>query len=312
MAYGLQTYAIVHDLSKGSDITRSMLSMTGQMDQLPNNLYAGDSLELILTVYENYTSNVKANFGSASTAKLYIKQKDTNQTPTELATGVITESVLNGGYDTITFTIEADKTTAFGGLDSLLYVQITDALSDFDYKQTISQEIRLLSLNGTNEANPNASEMAYSPSDESDWSTVPDDVSEALDSLADRATALEAQSSDNILTDIADTVIQYSLYYFDGTDFEIANATTDATGASKLLAIALDTDAEADGMLLSGFVTNASWSFTPGGALYMSTSAGQITQTMPTATDTVVRPIGYAISATKIYFAPDSHYIVNA
>lgn len=113
----------------------------------------------------------------------------------------------------------------------------------------------------------------------------------------------------DILYDIAGTVTGYDLYYFNGSGWTQADADDDTKGADKLLAVALGTNAANDGMLLKGFVTNGAWSFTPGAVLYMSTTAGDITETAPSANANIVRIVGYAISATQIYFNPSSEWI---
>lgn len=64
-------------------------------------------------------------------------------------------------------------------------------------------------------------------------------------------------------------------------------------------------------ILLSGVVSNNSWTFTPGGELYVSPSvAGGITQTAPNTVGHVKQKIGIALSATDIFFNPDLTYEV--
>lgn len=52
-------------------------------------------------------------------------------------------------------------------------------------------------------------------------------------------------------------------------------------------------------------VTNAAWTLTPNGNIYLD-STGQITQTVPTSGQYI--PLGYAISATKIWFKVGGQY----
>jgi len=58
-------------------------------------------------------------------------------------------------------------------------------------------------------------------------------------------------------------------------------------------------------VLLVGFITNSSWSWTPGEPIYVSTTAGQLTQTAPSTTGDRVQIVGYAMSATTMFFNPD-------
>ena len=56
-------------------------------------------------------------------------------------------------------------------------------------------------------------------------------------------------------------------------------------------------------ILLRGFVGASSWTWTVGGALYATSTAGEISQTAP---DAVRQKIGYAVSTTLIYFDRES------
>ncbi len=51
--------------------------------------------------------------------------------------------------------------------------------------------------------------------------------------------------------------------------------------------------------------------FTIGGPIYMSETAGAVTQTAPTTTDAATRIIGWAVHADKMYFYPSADYITH-
>jgi len=71
-------------------------------------------------------------------------------------------------------------------------------------------------------------------------------------------------------------------------------------------AIALD-DKSADELcklLLYGFLRDNSWSYTVGGLLYVSITAGSPTQTRPSGAGEQVQVIGFAYAATIIFFNP--------
>ncbi len=62
--------------------------------------------------------------------------------------------------------------------------------------------------------------------------------------------------------------------------------------------------------LLRGVIRNDSWTWTIGGKLYVSAAtAGALTQTRPATTGNQVQIVGYALSATVIYFSPDSTFV---
>jgi hypothetical protein len=93
-------------------------------------------------------------------------------------------------------------------------------------------------------------------------------------------------------------------------------ADADATGTSiSLLGIAMEvqSDGVAVNVALSGsFIVDASWSFGVGVPLYVSNTLGAITATKPTGSGDVVRTVGYALTATTIFFAPSSDYVTLA
>ena len=93
-------------------------------------------------------------------------------------------------------------------------------------------------------------------------------------------------------------------------------ADADATSTSiSLLGIAMEvqSDGVAVNVALSGsFIVDASWSFGVGVPLYVSNTLGDITATKPTGSGDVVRTVGYALTATTIFFAPSSDYVTLA
>tara|TARA_R110002050_G_scaffold33978_1_gene86082 strand:+ start:163 stop:666 length:504 start_codon:yes stop_codon:yes gene_type:complete len=79
--------------------------------------------------------------------------------------------------------------------------------------------------------------------------------------------------------------------------------------ASGLLGFAIGTNSFTDGMMLSGFCAKASHGFVIGAALYLSSTAGNITNTIPTTAGHVARIVGYAVTANAIYFNPDRTWV---
>lgn len=79
-------------------------------------------------------------------------------------------------------------------------------------------------------------------------------------------------------------------------------AEADAVG---IVTEALGITNEATGEItLGGLVTNTGWSWTPGAQLYLSGTYGGITETKPTALGDYIKPLGFAVSSTQIYFDP--------
>lgn len=80
----------------------------------------------------------------------------------------------------------------------------------------------------------------------------------------------------------------------------------DNNAATPIRAIGVAVTGGASGanlaMALSGVVEDTSLSLTPGQPVYLSATAGAITQTKPTAAESLIQPIGVAISSTKWAF----------
>ena len=90
-----------------------------------------------------------------------------------------------------------------------------------------------------------------------------------------------------------------------------ANASATASG---MLAVSLEskTDGQAMSVALPGcFVRDDSWAWTIGNIIYLSGTSGGITQTAPEAEHDVVRIVGYATHADRMFFNPQPSVIVH-
>ena len=103
------------------------------------------------------------------------------------------------------------------------------------------------------------------------------------------------------------------VYYLNSSgSWTIANADAEAD-ASGMLAVAIDSNPDVDGMVLRGMVTAYDIAGTPavGAAVYLSATDGVLTTVKPTTSGHIVRHVGYIQNAThdQIWFNPDSTYI---
>ncbi len=91
-----------------------------------------------------------------------------------------------------------------------------------------------------------------------------------------------------------------------------AAAIADARGLLGIV-VSAGTDGNACTILLQGTVRSAAFpTFSPiTGPVYVSETAGDITQTQPTTTDVVIKVIGYAMSADDLYFNPDPTWVTH-
>tara|TARA_R110002153_G_scaffold37303_1_gene109574 strand:+ start:382 stop:2331 length:1950 start_codon:yes stop_codon:yes gene_type:complete len=103
------------------------------------------------------------------------------------------------------------------------------------------------------------------------------------------------------------TTVQGYVYYYTSTEIWAPAINTFAVKATGLLAFALDNSSTGDGMMLSGFVFKASHGFTVGAPIYLSSSAGVMTNTVPTSG--WARVVGYAVGENTIYFSPDRTWV---
>jgi len=102
-----------------------------------------------------------------------------------------------------------------------------------------------------------------------------------------------------------------SIYVYSGTAWELANAGAAST-AIGMLAVALGSASDTNGMLLRGMVTLSADPGSVSEPLYLSTTGGRAQNSAPTGSGKVVRLIGYCLNSTngQVYFNPDNHHAV--
>ena len=117
-----------------------------------------------------------------------------------------------------------------------------------------------------------------------------------------------SQMNGTIIKSVSSSTVQGVIYGLTtGTPAWVA-ADADLDVTTKLLAIATSTNANA-GMLVNGVYRDSSHGFTVGSPLYVSNTAGVLTNTAPSGTGDYVRVVGYAIDANHIYFNPDNTWV---
>ena len=100
----------------------------------------------------------------------------------------------------------------------------------------------------------------------------------------------------------------YSLYETMGSaNWQAVNHTD--SHAIDMLAVSIGTSATSNGMLLSGVLYKSGHGFTVGAPLYLASSDGDFTTTVPTTSNYYARVLGYAISSNEIYFCPDNTWV---
>lgn len=85
---------------------------------------------------------------------------------------------------------------------------------------------------------------------------------------------------------------------------KMAKADADAIASAGAVFLCLGSySADADGkFLVSGLARDDNWNWTPGAWLFVSTTAGALTETAPSATDDVIKPAAMAWDADHVMF----------
>lgn len=98
-----------------------------------------------------------------------------------------------------------------------------------------------------------------------------------------------------------------AVYLNSSSQWVLADANGSGTYPCRGLAVATVATGNATMVIEDGVVRNDAWTWTPGGTIYLSTTAGGLTQTAPSTTGDKVQVIGYAIDADtmRVKISPD-------
>ena len=106
------------------------------------------------------------------------------------------------------------------------------------------------------------------------------------------------------------TIAQWEAVYLDGSStWQLADANGSGTYPAVGLAVAAYSSTNPAVVVYSGTVRNDAWSWTPGGVIYLSATAGGLTQTAPATSGDKVQQIGRALTADIILLNVNSEYL---
>ncbi len=98
------------------------------------------------------------------------------------------------------------------------------------------------------------------------------------------------------------------VYANDGGTWELADA--DDVHTTYMVGLCIGPIFNEYRLLLNGiYDTGGHHGFTIGAPLYISNTAGELTNTAPSGSDDYVRVVGYALSTSNIYFCPDNTWV---
>jgi hypothetical protein len=99
------------------------------------------------------------------------------------------------------------------------------------------------------------------------------------------------------------TIAQWEAVYLGSSStWLLADANGSSTYPARGLAVAAYVDTNAATILRRGTARNDAWNWTPGGDIYLSTTAGGLTQTAPSTASDKVQKVGFALTADIAFF----------
>src|SRR5436190_11475370 len=99
------------------------------------------------------------------------------------------------------------------------------------------------------------------------------------------------------------TIAQWETVYLDSSStWQLADANGSGPYPARGMAVAAYVNTNAATILVHGTVRNDAWSWTVGGTIYLSTTAGGLTQTAPSTSGDKVQAVGFALDADRAFF----------
>lgn len=106
------------------------------------------------------------------------------------------------------------------------------------------------------------------------------------------------------------TIAQWEAIYLDGSStWQLADANGSGTFPVVGLAVAAYSSTDQAVVVYSGTVRNDAWNWTPGGVIYLSTTAGGLTQTAPNTSGDKVQQVGRALTADVMLVNINNEYL---
>lgn len=105
-------------------------------------------------------------------------------------------------------------------------------------------------------------------------------------------------------------VTQWDTVYLNGSSqWVLADANGSGTYPARGLAVTTESTGNATTVIDHGNIRNDAWNWTPGGTIYLSVTAGGLTQTAPSTSGDKVQQVGYALTADIARFDFNTTYV---
>lgn len=211
-------------------------------------------------------------------------------------TTIATNAITMGGGEVITFSATNALSLLTTGTTVMTFPAATDTVVTLAATQTLTNKTLTSPIIQTSPVLAAATNLKF---------TVP-----SSDPSATGITTNEFNSG------YSSTAIGDLVYLDSSATWQKADADASAATYSSMLGIALSVAASAApvNVLLQGFIYAGTPfpTFTIGAPIFMSATAGAVTQTAPVTTDSATRIIGYAVHADKMYFNPSNDWLTHA
>lgn len=109
------------------------------------------------------------------------------------------------------------------------------------------------------------------------------------------------------------TIAQWEAVYLGGSStWLLADANGSGTYPARGLAVAAYSNTNPALILTQGVVRNDAWNWTVNGDIFLSTTAGGLTQTAPSGSGDKIQAVGWAITADIAYFHFNQTYLTKS
>lgn len=206
-----------------------------------------------------------------------------------------TPDVGNGNFFKTANTGATTITMFDGGTNGqIINVLIGDANTTIDFTGTN------LKGNGGIGWAPNANDHMVCVYDGTNWLC---DTSNNVSTIISATTSTYIGEVLTVTVDDASAVFGSPLYC--ASDFNYDRTDADAAATMPCVCLALESGSGSKLVLMEGQICDTSWNWSAG-AMFVSTTTGELTQTAPSGSGDQVQIVGFALSADTIYFQPNS------
>jgi hypothetical protein len=119
------------------------------------------------------------------------------------------------------------------------------------------------------------------------------------------------QATDKFAATIGSTAVTAGdMVYFDGTDWELADA-DDNTKYAEAVAVNSYASGDVGVLCRSGIIRDTDAPYTQGNTMYLSATAGEITATRPTGAENLMQVVGNCIDTSRVIFEIKAPYEIT-